>query len=355
MEEKKVDAVRDRISNGASRILIVNVNWVGDVLFSTPAIRAVREHYSDAYIACMVVPRCKAILELNPNLDELIIYDEDELHKSLLGKLKLISTLKNRRFNSVFLFHRSLTRTLMVALSGIRERVGIYTSKRGFLLTKKVEPPKADVHKVEQFLNIVRAKGISPANKNLEFFIGKDDVIYVEELLESEGIKDGELLMVLNPGGNWDLKRWPVENFAELGDRLADKYGARILITGENKDLELGEAILSRMRHKPILTCGKTTLSQLAAILRRAGLVVSNDSGPMHIAVSQGTKTIALFGPTDPKVTGPYGDGKYVVIHKAPERLDCKIPCYNLKCEDNACMKAITVEDVFKEADILLR
>ncbi len=344
MEEKKVD-----------NILIVNVNWVGDVLFSTPAIRAIRQHYPDAYIACMVVPRCKEILELNPNLNELIIYDEDEIHKSLLGKLKLISTLKKRHFNTVFLFHRSLTRTLMVALSGIHERVGIYTPKRGFLLTKKVKPLSQDVHKVEQFLNIVRAKGIKPTSENLELFVGEDDELYAEELLKSEGVKKGELMIVLNPGGNWDLKRWPAENFAQVGDRLAEIYKARILITGADKDIGLGEKIANMMRYKPIISCGKTTLRQLAAILKRANLVISNDSGPMHIAVSQGARTIALFGPTNHKITGPYGDGRYVVIHKTPEKLGCKVPCYNLNCEDNACMKAITVEDVIREAEPLLR
>lgn len=338
-----------------NRILIVNVNWVGDVLFSTPAIRAIRQHYPDAYIACMVVPRCKEILELNPHLNELIIYDEDEVHKSLLGKLKLISALKKRHFEMVFLFHRSLTRTLMVALSGIHERVGIYTPKRGFLLTKKVKPQKPDVHKVEQFLNIVRAKGINPTSRNLELFIGKDDELYADELLKSEGAKEGDLLIVLNAGGNWGLKRWPIENFATLGDKLIDICKAHVLITGANKDIPLGQAISNRMKRKPIITCGKTTLRQLAAILRRASLVISNDSGPMHIAVSQGARTIALFGPTNPRVTGPYGDGKYVVIHKILERPGCQVPCYNLKCEDNACMKAITVEDVIKEAQLLLR
>ncbi|KPK39763.1 MAG: hypothetical protein AMJ78_07995, partial [Omnitrophica WOR_2 bacterium SM23_29] len=291
MEEKKVDSVRNKISDGVNNVLVVNVNWVGDVLFSTPAIRAIRQHYPDAYIACMVVPRCKEILELNPNLNELVIYDEDEVHKSLLGKLKLISALRKRHFNTVFLFHRSLTRTLMVALSGVHERVGVYTPKRGFLLTKKVEPQSQDVHKVERFLNIVRAKGIKPTSRNLELFIGKDDELYAEGLIKSEGVKNGELLVVLNPGGNWNLKRWPPEHFAQVGDRLAEAYKVRILITGADKDRSLGEDISNMMRNKPILTCGKTTLRQLAAILRRANLVISNDSGPMHIAVSQGART----------------------------------------------------------------
>jgi len=338
-----------------NRILIVNVNWVGDVLFSTPAIRAIRKRYPQAYIACMVVPRCREVLELNPYLDELLIYDEQKEYKGLGGKLRLIAALKSRRFDMVFLFHRSLTRTLMVALSGIKERVGIYNPKRGFLLTKKVEPQKSGVHKVEQFLNIVKAKDIPPAGRNMELFISKEDEAFAREYLNSQGIKAGKPIIVLNPGGNWNLKRWPAANFAKLGDKLADLFGAQIIITGAEKDVELGNAIAGMMKHRPAVTCGKTTLRQLAAVMRRADLVISNDSGPMHIAVSQGVKTIALFGPTDPKATGPYGGGKYVVIQKPPGKPECEITCYNLRCEDNSCMKAITIEDVIKAAETLLK
>lgn len=341
--------------NSSDKILIVNVNWVGDVLFSTPAIRAIRQRYPNAHIACMVVPRCKEVLELNPHLNELIIYDEKSGYKGLTGKLKLVSELKGRRFDIVFLFHRSLTRTLMVALSGIKERVGVYTPKRGFLLTRKIEPQKPGLHKVEQFLNIVKAGDMTSGSRNMELFISQEDEVFASEFLKSRGVRFGEHIIVLNPGGNWNLKRWPAERFAELGDRLAGAYGAKIVITGAEKDVELGNSIYKMMRRKPVVSCGKTTLRQLAALMKCAELVISNDSGPMHIAISQGAGTIALFGPTDPKTTGPYGEGRYIVIQKDPPKPECKIPCYNLRCEDGACMKAITVEDVIKAAAELLR
>lgn len=338
-----------------NKILVVNVNWVGDVLFSTPAIRALRKRYPDAHIACMVVPRCKEVLELNPRLNELIIYDEKGEYKGLIGKLKLISALKARRFDCVFLFHRSLTRTLMVALSGIRERVGVYNPKRGFLLTKKVKPQPPDIHKVEQFLNIVKGMGVGEYGKSMELFIGKEDEAFADEFLKSRGIGEKEQFIILNPGGNWDLKRWPAENFAKLGEELQEKYKIPIVITGAAKDVELGKKIAGMMDRKPVVAAGETTLRGLAAIMKRASLVVSNDSGPMHIAVSQAAKTIALFGPTDPKVTGPYGEGIYSVIQKSPGKPGCKIPCYNLRCEEALCMKAITVKDVMREAERLLK
>jgi len=338
-----------------NRILVVNVNWVGDVLFSTPAIRAIRRHYPDAHIACMVVSRCKEILELNPHLNELIIYDEKGEHKGLAGKLRLISALKARRFDCVFLFHRSLTRTLMVALSGIKERVGTDNPKRGFLLTKKVKSQPPDIHKVEQFLHIVKAViGDEDYGKSMELFISREDEAFADEFLKSYGIGQKDNFIILNPGGNWDLKRWPADNFAKLGDKLNGQYSVPIVITGAEKDAELGKKIAGMMKCKPVIACGRTSLRQLAAIMRRASLVISNDSGPMHIAVSQGARTIALFGPTDPAITGPYGQGVYSVLQKSPGIPGCKIPCYNLRCEKALCMEAVTVEDVFKEAERLL-
>ncbi len=343
MDKEKID-----------RILIVNVNWIGDVLFSTPAIRALRKRFPEAHIACMVVPRCKDVLELNPYLNELILYDEKGENKGLIGKLKLISALRARRFDCVFLFHRSLTRTLMVALSGIKERVGTDNPKRGFLLTKKIKPQPSDIHKVEQFLNIVKVVTDADDGKSMELFTGKEDEDFALEFLKSNGIAGNDRFIILNPGGNWNPKRWPSENFAVLGDMLYEKYKAPIIITGAEKDTELGNKISGMMKHKPVISAGKTTLRQLAAIMKRASLVVSNDSGPMHIAVSQGARTIAIFGPTDPRITGPYGEGIYTVIQKSSGKPGCEIPCYNLRCEDALCMKAVTVEDVMREAEKLL-
>jgi lipopolysaccharide heptosyltransferase II len=337
------------------KILVVNVNWIGDVLFSTPAIRALRKHYPEAHIACMVVPRCREVLELNPNINELIIYDEKGEYKGLTGKMKLISALKARSFDTVYLFHRSLTRTLMVALSGIKERVGIDNPKRGFLLTKRVDPQPSDIHKVEQFLNIVKSTGVPHNGKDMEVHLSKGDEGFAKAFIKSQGIKEGEPFVILNPGGNWDLKRWPAENFAELGDRLQSKYGMPVILTGAGKDVGLAQKIAGMMKKMPLIAAGTTSLRQLAAIMKRVALVVSNDSGPMHIAVSQGAKTIAIFGPTDPRMTGPYGKGIYTVIQKSPGKPGCKIPCYNLRCEEALCMKAVSVDDVMREAERLLK
>jgi lipopolysaccharide heptosyltransferase II len=207
--------------------------------------------------------------------------------------------------------------------------------------------PEEEVHKVEYFLNIARGFGINVRENSYEFFVRDEDRQSVKNFLAKNGVTDKDRLVVLCPGGNWDPKRWPKENFAKLADMLSGKLNAKIVLSGAKKDAPLVEGARSMMKTAPVISCGKTTLKELGALLERADLVVANDSGPMHLAVAMKSDVIALFGPTSPKLTGPYGKGKYKVLWKTK---DCEVPCYDVACVDNRCMKLITVEDVFEEA-----
>jgi heptosyltransferase-2 len=336
----------------AEKILIVNVNWVGDVLFSTPFIRNLREAYPEAHIASLVHPRCAVMLEGNPRLDEIIIYDEELSHKGLAGKAALIRRLRKKAFDTAYLLHRSFTKAAIVYLAGIKERIGYPTKNRGFLLTKTAEEPDEDIHKVKHFLNLLAATGIKSKPHSCEFFIKESDRDSAKTFLKDNGIGDRDLVAVICPGGNWDPKRWPRENFAGLADILSEKFGAKVVISGAGKDIKLGEEIRSLMKDGAVIACGKTTLKELGALLERANLVIANDTGPMHIAVAMKTRVIALFGPTSPALTGPYGEGNYRVISRYDE---CPIPCYDFTCKDNRCMKAITVDEVAKAAEEMLK
>src|SRR4030042_6140538 len=139
------------------KILVFNVNWLGDVLFSTATIRNLRYNFPDSFIACIIPRRCYQVLESNPHLDEIIIYDEKGEHKSLLGKLRFIRYLRRIRFDTVFLLHRSFSRALITALAGIPERIGYYTKKRGFLLTRKIPPVGMNsLHRIDYYLNVIK-------------------------------------------------------------------------------------------------------------------------------------------------------------------------------------------------------
>ncbi len=353
MADKVEKLYRGVVSESLSmnRILIVTVNWLGDVLFTTPFIKAIKRRYPESYIACMVVPRAREILEGNPNVDEVIIYDEDGREKSLLGKLKLIWRLRRSKFDGAFILHRSFTRALMVALSNVEKRIGYGTKNRGILLTKTIEEPDMPCHKIEYFLHIAKECGADTNDKDYEFFVNKADEETIDKLLKEKGINKTDRMVILNPGGNWPPKRWPKEHFAQLADMLANKLNLKVVITGAFKDKKLVKYIQDSTDADLVDLSGSTSLKMLGALMKRAQLVVSSDSGPMHLAASVRTRVIALFGPTSDALTGPYGTSEFTVIKR---EIDCQVPCYEYNCRDHKCMRSITVDEVYEKAKEML-
>jgi lipopolysaccharide heptosyltransferase II len=329
------------------RILIFNVNWLGDVLFSTAVFRNVRRNYPGSFIACAVPSRCYSVLKGNPHLDEVIIYDEKDRHKGLLAQLNFVKTLKSKNFDVVFLLHRSFTRALACRLAGIPERIGYCTRKRGFLLTKKIPPADREgMHRIDYYLNVIEKAGLKVEDRYPEFFVGEDDIKFVENILHKNSIDKDSFLVVINPGGNWLPKRWPKDYWALLADRMILELSAKVVITGNSNDLPLAMKIKEGMKEIPAVVCGIFNLKQLGALAQRADFFITADTGPLHIANASGSRRIvALFGPTDPAITGPFPLKNVSVLQ---ESTGCRIPCYLATCQDNRCMKAITPEKVMK-------
>ena len=167
---------------------------------------------------------------------------------------------------------------------------------------------------------------------------------YVVRLFKEKGIVATDFTIVVNTGGNWDLKRWPEENFVRLIQRLAKDLHAKIIIPGGKQDVEMVKDI-ARRSGVPILNlAGQTNLKQLAVLMTKVNLVISADSGPLHVADSVGANTVDLFGPTRPEMTGPRGKGRNILIQND---VGCnREPCYHLECPDNVCMKSIHIEQV---------
>jgi lipopolysaccharide heptosyltransferase II len=329
------------------KILIFNVNWLGDVLFSTATIRNIRNNFPDSFIACIVPSRCYPILKGNPHLDEIIIFDEKERHRNIFEQLNFVRLLKDKSFDTVFLLHRSFSRALICRLAGIQERVGYHTKKRAFLLTKNILSPKKDtLHRIDFYLNIIEKAGLKVEDRYTEFFVSDEDISFVEEFLSSNLVNKADFLVAINPGGNWIPKRWPRECWSDFADRLIGQLGAKVIITGSQNDISLAVNIKERMKEKPIIACGAFNLKRLGALCKRADVFVTADTGPLHIANAVGAKKIiALFGPTSPKITGPYPLKNTIVLQKD---VGCILPCYQVRCRDNRCMKAITPDDIIK-------
>ena len=335
----------------AKRILIFNVNWLGDVLFSTATIRNIRRNFPDSFIVCIIPSRCYPILKDNPHLDEVIIFDEKDRHRSFLAKLSFTQFLKRRRFDLVFLLHRSFTRALICRLAGISQIIGYHTKKRSFLLTKNIIAlPKDTVHRIDYYLNIIEKAGLKVEDRYLELFITEEDLKFADDFLSKKSIDKDDYLVGINPGGNWHLKRWPKEYWAVLSDRLIKEFCAKIIVTGSPQDITLTKDIQDLMSERPIIACDVLNLKQFGALCKRLDLFITADTGPLHIANAVNTKKIiALFGPTSPYITGPYPTRNIIILAKD---VGCKIPCYVVNCQDNRCMKAITPEQVIERVKL---
>ncbi len=334
------------------RILVVNVNWVGDVVFSTPVFKAIRANWPEAFIACMAVPRVKEILESCPDIHEIIEYDERGRHQGLWGKIQLVSTLRRHHFDAAFLLHRSWTRAFLVYLAGIRERVGYDTKKRGKFLTHKIPLPQELSHRSDFYLNVIKHYGLKVEDRTCELSVDRQAQKQMDDMLSRHNISQTDTVIIVNVGGNWDLKKWPLDHFSELLSRLTQECPVKIVIPGAAKDLEVAREISRKAGVQPVVLAGQTNLKQLIALMKRAFLVISADSGPMHIASSVGTNGIALFGPTRPELTGPRGKGVFHVLQKD---VGCnRQACYFLQCPDNVCMQSVTVDDVMRAVRPLL-
>ena len=333
------------------RILVVNVNWVGDVIFSIPVFKALRSYYPQAKICCLAVPRVKAILESCSFVDEIIIYDEKGRHFTPWGKWNIITQLRQRKFDLAFFLHGSWTRALLVSLAGIPQRVGYATNGRKGLLTHIVPSLSEKIHRSDHYLGVIESYGIPVSDRQYELAVSPEAHAQVESLLRAEGVGPQDYLIVVNTGGNWDLKRWPKENFAALIQQLMNVHNngskVKVVIPGSRDDINLAQEIAACSQSHPIILAGKTNLQQLLALMQRANLVISADSGPLHIARSVGATTIGLFGPTRPEITGPRGSGSVKFLQ---HDVGCnRAPCYYLDCPNNICMQAVSVQEVLEE------
>jgi len=336
------------MSKNRKRILLVSVNWLGDLLFLTPAIRAVRRAYPDSFIAALSPRRGLDLLQGNPHLNAVIPMPEGRGILHLAGWLPLIARLRAERFDMAFLFHRSFTRAAAVWAAGIPERIGYRTAKRGGLLTTAVEmPPPDTLHKVDLLLRVVEAAGIRADGRHYDAGIQPEDARAAGDLARELGLKPSDQVVALHAGANWLLKRWPARRFAELADGLSERYGAKVLFIGGEGDCPLIGQISGQMKTHPLVSAGRTTFRQMGALLKHAKLLISNDSGPLHMGVAAGVPVVALFGPTDPKLTGPVNGAKVTVLFGS---IGCPVPCYQLRCPANLCMERISVEDVLTAA-----
>jgi 3-deoxy-D-manno-octulosonic-acid transferase/heptosyltransferase-1 len=356
-------------------ILIVKLSAIGDVIHTLPSLAALRRRYPDADITWVVEEAAADLLIDHPHLDRVLI----SRRKSWLRDLRrgravealremraFLRELRSRPYDLVIDFHGLFKSAVIVLLSGGKRKLGYDSMQEasGLFYNEKI-PEAMGKHAVDRYLDFVRylegsgsetlCLGEAPEFK---IAIGRETPAHRIALQgkPSEGIEaaggrgDGtesgggrkadSPFVAVSPVAFWETKLWEDEKFAELGDRIRRELGIGVVLTGS----EAGplERIKTRMKTAAVNLGGQTTLRELAALYRDASLVITTDSGPMHLAAATGTPVVALFGPTDPARTGPYGSGHRIVRRG----ISCS-PCFRKQCEAPRCMTEITVEDVF--------
>ncbi len=299
-------------------ILIVTKNWLGDILFEFPAIEAIRNRYPDAHLCAMGPSRCREILASHPAINQVLVFDERNEHRSLASRLRFIRRLRRENWDRAYLFHPSRTRAFLLLLAGVRERIG-YGAGRKLFLTHPVAEPEEPMHQVDYFLYLLEQTGLCvPENAAYRFYLSRRDQEAAKAMLGDHSLRSGAFAC-FHLGANWEPKRWPVAHFAKLADLIFAESRLPILLTGGAQDSGLIAGMKQQVKKARLISlAGKTGLGELAAIYRHATFVVSGDSGPMHIASAVGTNLVALFGPTNPKLTGPRGTGDKVLLSYVP-------------------------------------
>jgi heptosyltransferase-2 len=350
------------------KILIVQPSWVGDAVMATPTLRAIRQLYPAAHIAYLMKRYVKPVYAGMPWADQLITYRTGKT-KAKAGKgqfFELAARLRSANFDLAILLPNSFKSALICKMAGIKRVVGYERDGRGFLITDKLLPVK-DRGKfiptpiVKYYMGVANYLGSTNRDLNLQLFVTENEKRDAEAVLSRCGLdlnidrpaSHGQSpLVLLNPGAQYGAaKCWLPENFAQLGDRLIEELGATVLISASPKERPIVDAINRHMKHAAVdLSRAGMDLGALKEIVRRCDLMVTNDTGPRHIAAAMDVPVVTIFGPTHPEWTEIYFDKE----RKVAVKVFCG-PCQKKVCPlDHRCMTRVTPAMVYNTATELL-
>jgi len=335
-------------SGHSSKIMVRSPNWIGDAVMSTPALGAIRAAFPSSEIVLAANPVVSELMSPHPFCDRTVVFDKRGSHGGIAGLWKFSRLLAGERFDVAILFQNAIEAAIMVRLAGIKTRAGYGTDGRGILLTHRVRVSKEArrLHHSQYYLEMLGALGIPPAGRGLRLQCTD------EEKSWAGGVLGTGRWAAINPGAAYgSAKRWYPDRFGEVADALASDFGYGTLLVGGPGEAAIGSEIESRMRSKPLNLIGRTSVRQLMALLASVELVITNDSGPMHVAAAFDRPIVALFGPTDYRTTSPLCT-RFLLVRKETE---CA-PCLKRRCPtDHRCMGAISATDVLEAVQALLK
>ena len=305
------------------RILIVKLGAVGDVIHSLPILETLRDVYPNATIGWVVEEASRAILEGNPALDQLIILERKRLHGfSGVGYFRRwLRSLKEKRYDTVIDPHNLFKTGWIGWASGASVRIGFRKFREAnFIFTNRRVRPRAGCrHAVDKYLSLLEPLGITEQRwiRRFPLYWDSKDEERIDEFWKAQAIRSTDRIVAINPSAGWPSKRWPSKRYARVADHLVLKFGARVLILWGPGEKPLAEEVAGGMAEKSVLAC-ESNLKSLMVLLNRCRLLISGDTGPLHMAAALGVPTVALFGPSDPHRNGPYGEGHSMVASTLP-------------------------------------
>ncbi len=338
----------------SERILVRGVNWIGDAVMSMPAIRAIKRAGPENRVSLLVKPWVAPLFERSRDVDEIILYEDR--HSGVSGRLDLAKSLGQKHFDSAVLLQNAFGAALIAYLAGIPRRIGYSRDMRGFLLTDPVVYSGEDrsMHHIEYFLELLRRSGMDAPYSLPWIELALDERVSARQKL----LPLKRPVIGITPGAAFGpAKQWMPERFGALIKRVVEELDGSVVIFGGSSEVELAQDIIRHASVEPgppqaVSMAGNTTLRELAALISECDALVSTDSGPMHIGYATRTPLVAIFGSTEPKLTGPVGYGFKVVRHE----MDCS-PCFRRQCPEDdppRCMQAVTVDEVFAALKALI-
>jgi lipopolysaccharide heptosyltransferase I len=321
-------------------LLIIKPSSFGDIVHALPVLRLLKRHWPHALIDWLVKEEWAELLVDQPAINEVLRFP-----KKFSAWRDMRRSLRERGYDLVIDLQGLLRSGFAGLLTQAQARVGFADGREGsrWCYTKRIQCSPEAIHAVDRNIDVLRQLGV-PVDGPVTFplTVPAAAARWVEDIWRRELIVDQEYTVVLHPAARGETKRWPAERFAQVADQLSTSIGARIILVAAKEQIGHVDEVMRHVRAHAINLAGASSLLELAALMKKASLVISNDSGPMHLAAAVGTSVIGLFGPTDPRRIGPYGPG-HVALKK---QFDCSACSRRVCVRDHGCLKAISVDDV---------
>lgn len=341
-------------------ILIVKLSAIGDVIHTLPFLEAIRDRFPGARIDWVLEEECSPIVKGHPALDRVLVSRRKDWQARFIGVRRaarvgrevksFIAELRARRYDLVVDLQGLFKSAVLTALARGQRKIGPSGGREcsRLALGEPAVPVDTEGHAVERYLQVAGALGARTTGWKGGIPVAPEDEAMVDGMIRGLNLKPGRLAAI-NPMARWDSKLWDEDKFAVLADGMSRDLGLDVVLTGGASDRRCLERIRSMSSTKPVNLAGETTIKQLSCLYRRCALVVSTDTGPMHVAAASGRPVVALFGPTAPWRTGPYGPNHRVVR----KDMECS-PCFRKHCPHVRCMKSITPEEVLEAVEEVL-